>query len=110
MKRNYIIWLKKHKLTHIDIKQKQEKERFNNRWIRNLLRTEVESTDLGGGRGCFVGATMGWAASVFPLMVAIIIKWIESVTERRRNENWEVMKMVNCEEGLVGLKWNDGTN
>jgi len=43
-------------------------------WMRNLLRTEVESTDLGGGRGCFVGGTIGWAASVFPLMVAIKIE------------------------------------
>jgi hypothetical protein len=57
--------------------------------IMNLLRTELESTVFGGGRDCLVGATMGWAASVFPLIVAIY-EWIETVTERRKNEDcWD---------------------
>lgn len=48
----------------------------------------MESTDLGGGRGCFVGATMGWAASVFPLMVAIKIKW--KWIGHRKKKKWEL--------------------
>jgi hypothetical protein len=37
----------------------------------NLLRTDWESTDLGGGRGCIEGAMLSWPVSAWTLIVAI---------------------------------------